>query len=50
MGYNLYRIKDKISKREYVLLTRKEKIMIGEEIGGYCFYNDDIILERWDNE
>jgi hypothetical protein len=50
MGYNIYKIKDKISRKEYILLTKKEKVMIGEEIGGCSFYSDDILLDWWDNE
>jgi len=50
IGYNIYKVKDGISGREYILLTKKEKIMIGEEIGGSNFYSDDILLDWWDNE
>jgi len=50
MGYNIYKVKDRISGREYILLTKKEKIMIGEEIGGSSFYSDDILLDWWDDE
>jgi hypothetical protein len=43
-GYNLFKVIDGASRREYIIITKKEKILIDDEIVGHSFYNDDIIL------
>ena len=45
MGYNIFKVLDEKSKREYMLITKKEKILIDDEIMGCALYGD-IILEK----